>query len=59
MSYKERLKYWAICRLLPNQQWVIIARFHKRSDADGHVEFLQQRMPNLVFKVVFDVVEEE
>jgi hypothetical protein len=36
MTYGERLKYWAIVRLMPNFRWVVVARFHNRSDADGH-----------------------
>lgn len=58
MSYRERLKYWALVRLLPSHQWVVIARFRKRSDANGHLQFLQQQMPDVSFKVVFDVKEE-
>lgn len=56
MTYGERLNCWAIARLLPSQQWVIVARFHKRSDAEGHHQFLCRVLPNVPFKVVFDLV---
>lgn len=57
MTYRERLHYWAIARLLPTQQWAIIARYRSRSDADGHFQFLRRKVPNVLFKVVFDVTK--
>lgn len=57
MTYKESLKPWAVARLLPNGKWVIIGRYHSRSDADGHLQLLRQRVPNLKFSVVFDVLK--
>lgn len=59
MTYQERLNYWAIVRLLPTNQWVVIGRFHKRSDAEGHLQFWQQQVPDEQFKVVFDLQEEQ
>jgi hypothetical protein len=56
MPYAERLHYWAIARLLPNHQWVIVARFHRRSDADGHLRFLHRVMPDIPMRVVFDLL---
>jgi hypothetical protein len=53
-AYGDRLKRWAIARLFPNQQPVIVARFRKRADADGHLRFLQNQMPEAQFTVVFD-----
>jgi hypothetical protein len=58
MTYRERLHYWAIARLLPTQQWIIIARFRNRSDADGHFQFLRRKIPNVQFKVVFDLTNQ-
>jgi hypothetical protein len=55
MTYRERLNCWAIARLLPNQRWIVVARFRNRSDAEGHFQFLQQKMPQIPFKVVFDL----
>ncbi|MEG4276280.1 hypothetical protein QUA62_02085 [Microcoleus sp. MON1_C1] len=54
MTYKQRLCCWAIARLLPTQQWIIVARFRSRSDADGHFQFLRQTIPHVKFEVVFD-----
>jgi hypothetical protein len=45
MAYKDRLKPWAIARQCPNFQWIIIARYKSRSDADGHLLLLRQRVP--------------
>ena len=55
MTYKERLCCWAIARLLPSHQWMIVARFRSRSDADGHFQFLRQTIPHVKFEVVFDL----
>ena len=55
MTYKERLCCWVIARLLPTQQWIIVARFRSRSDADGHFQFLRQTIPHVKFEVVFDL----
>jgi hypothetical protein len=57
MTYKERLKPWAVARLLPNGQWAIVGRYHSRSDADGHLQLLRQRVPNFQFQVVFDLLK--
>lgn len=53
-AYGDRLKRWAIARFLPHQQPVIVARFRKRSDADGHLQFLRHQIPEGRFLVVFD-----
>ncbi|HEY9820577.1 MAG TPA: hypothetical protein V6D35_07330 [Candidatus Sericytochromatia bacterium] len=55
MTDKTYLKPWAVARLRPNLQWIIIARYRSRSDADGHILLLRQRVPNIQFKVVFDL----
>lgn len=55
MAYKTVLKPWAVARQRPNLQWIIIARYKSRSDADGHLLLWRQRVPNIQFKVVFEV----
>jgi hypothetical protein len=55
MPYRDRLNYWAIVCLLPNMQRSLIARYHRRPDADGHLRILQQTMPDQEFIVVFDL----
>ncbi|NJL22277.1 MAG: hypothetical protein HC895_17975 [Leptolyngbyaceae cyanobacterium SM1_3_5] len=58
MTYQQRLKYWAIARFLPSEQWVIVARFYSRSDAEGHFQFLSRNLPSASFRIVFDVLDE-
>ena len=55
MTYKDSLKPWAVMRQGKNLQWIIIARYKSRSDAEGHLLLLRQRVPDLEFKVVFDL----
>ena len=55
MPYKDSLKPWAVVRLGQNLQWIVIARYKSRSDADGHLLLLRQRVPEIEFKVVFDL----
>ncbi len=57
MTYKKCHKPWAVARLLPHGKWVIIGRYHKCSDADGHLQLLRRRVPNMQFKVVFDLAD--
>jgi hypothetical protein len=54
ITYQARLYPWAIARLLPNMQQIIVGRFRRRSDADGHLQCLRQLIPNASFVVVFD-----
>ena len=64
MTYSNRLRHWAVAsqfpkgaivRLLPKMQRIVIKRFRRRSDADEHLQFLQQHIPDGTFIVVFDV----
>lgn len=57
MAYKTVLKPWAVARQSPNLGWTIIARYKSRSDAEGHLLLLKQRVPDIEFKVVFDLLE--
>ncbi|NJN59659.1 MAG: hypothetical protein HC879_20335 [Leptolyngbyaceae cyanobacterium SL_5_9] len=57
MTYRERLTCWAVVRLLPSMQRIVVARFRSRSDADGHLQVLQRMLPTAQFKVVFDLEE--
>ena len=43
MTYRERLTPWILVRFLPGMQRVIVGRFHKRVDAEGHLNFLKQQ----------------
>jgi hypothetical protein len=54
MLYRERLKHWAVVRLLPDMQRRVMARFRSRADADGHLRFLRRNAPDSDFVVVFD-----
>ena len=50
---------FAIARLLPDIQRVIVARFRSRSDADDHLQRLRQLIPDACFVVVFDCQRDE
>jgi hypothetical protein len=55
MPYREQLAPWIVVRLLPKMQRVVVGRYRSRSDADGHLAILRQRIPESEFVVVFDV----
>ena len=59
LGYKDRLNSWAVARLLPDTQRVIVARFRSQSDADGNLRLLRQMTPNARFEVVFDCQRDE
>ncbi|MDF5716297.1 MAG: hypothetical protein PUP93_21055 [Rhizonema sp. NSF051] len=58
-AYKARLNSWAVARLLPDTQRVIVARFRSRSDADGRLQHLHQMLPDSRFEVIFDCQRDE
>ncbi|WP_017651631.1 hypothetical protein [Fortiea contorta] len=35
-------------------QRIVVARFHRRQDADGYLRILRQLMPNVSHVIVFD-----
>lgn len=53
-SYRDRIRHWVIVRSLPDCRYTVVARFRKRSDAEGHLKFLRQRLPKVEFEIVFD-----
>lgn len=53
-TYRERLNYWAIVRLLPDLPPAVVGRFRSRSDADGHLQILTRHHPDDQFVVMFD-----
>ncbi len=59
MTYRDRLNHWAVIRLLPNVQRLVVARFHKRSDADGHAAALKRLVPNGIYIVIFDPIGQD
>jgi hypothetical protein len=58
MTRNKRLSPWVIVRLLPNLRRVIIGRFRRRGDAEGHLQALQRLMPDAEMIVIFDVEDE-
>jgi hypothetical protein len=58
MAYRVRLNHWAVIRLLPKMQRVVMARFKSRSDADGYAVISRRLFPDGTFVVVFDPIGE-
>jgi hypothetical protein len=58
MTYRERLHHWAVIRLLPNAQRLVVARFYVRSDAEGHAATLNRLVPGGIYIVMFDPIDE-
>lgn len=57
MTYSERLKPWAVVRLLSSQHWAVVTRHQKRSDAEGFLRIYQRLFPQGRFEIVFDLTE--
>jgi hypothetical protein len=55
MPYRDRLNPWAVVRLLPCCQRIVVGRFRNRSDADGHLQVLRRLIPQAAFVVLFDM----
>ncbi|NJL21554.1 MAG: hypothetical protein HC895_13225 [Leptolyngbyaceae cyanobacterium SM1_3_5] len=54
MPYRESLHHWIVVRQLSNQQNAIVARFYRRSDAEGNQRFLQLHFPASKYAVMFN-----
>ncbi|MEG5059409.1 hypothetical protein QUB60_15800 [Microcoleus sp. A2-C5] len=50
---------WCIVRQLPNMQRLVVARFHRRGDADGYIQILRRLLPNTKHAIVFDTTGAE
>jgi hypothetical protein len=59
MTYLERLNPWCIIRLFPNMRTLIVGRFRRRVDAEGHLRILKQMIPSVPYEIVFDVMPDE
>jgi hypothetical protein len=59
MTYLERLNPWCIIRSFPNTRSLIVGRFRRRVDAEGHLRILKQMMPTVPFEIMFDLPPEQ
>ncbi|MEM7773693.1 MAG: hypothetical protein AAGA75_27145 [Cyanobacteria bacterium P01_E01_bin.6] len=54
MLYQDRLKKWAIVRMMADAQPVILERFRSIADAEGYLKVLRKQMPREQLILVFD-----
>jgi hypothetical protein len=54
VNYQQKLSPWTIVRIQPDQKRITVARFRRRSDAEGHVNVLKQRVPDAEFAIAFE-----
>jgi len=59
MTYGDKLNPWCIIRPISTVQMRIVARFRRRSDAEGHLQILKRLMPDIPFEIMFDVAPED
>lgn len=59
MTYKNHVHPWCIVRQLPNRQSLLIVRFHRRGDAEAHLQILRSKNPTASYEVIFDVTSEQ
>jgi hypothetical protein len=59
MTYLQRLHPWCIIRPFPNMRTLIVGRFRRQVDAEGHLRILKEIMPSVPFEVVFEVMPDE
>ncbi|MEG4998750.1 hypothetical protein QUB13_13785 [Microcoleus sp. B4-D4] len=56
---KLNIHPWCIVRQLPNMQRLVVARFHRRGDADGYIQILRRLLPATEHAIVFDTTGAE
>ncbi len=54
MTYQEKLSPWTIVRMQPDEQRITVARFRRRSDAEGRLLVLKQMLPKVEFAIAFE-----
>ena len=54
MTYYAKLYPWCIVRSRPDMRSLIIARFRRRSDAEGRLLVLKQMLPKVEFAIAFE-----
>ncbi|MBD2384848.1 hypothetical protein [Cylindrospermum sp. FACHB-282] len=45
---------WSIIRQLPKMQRLVVARFHRRNDAEAYLQILRRLLPTASHGIVFD-----
>lgn len=58
MTYKNKLSPWCIIRPLPDMRYCFIARFRRRTDAEGHLHILRRNNPIASYEIIFDMTPE-
>ncbi|WP_293247107.1 MULTISPECIES: hypothetical protein [unclassified Microcoleus] len=56
---KSHIHPWCIVRQLPNMQRLVVARFHRRGDAEGYIQILRRLVPATKHAIVFDTTGAE
>ena len=51
---KSNTHPWCIIRQLSNMQTIVVARFHRRQDAEGYLQVLRRLVPIVSHVIVFD-----
>lgn len=54
MTDREYVNQWIVVRQLPNSQRIVLGRYRKRSDAEGHLALMRQQMSQGKFAIAFD-----
>ncbi|NJR23219.1 MAG: hypothetical protein HC786_14195 [Richelia sp. CSU_2_1] len=56
---KSNIHPWCIVWQLPNMQRLVVARFHRRGDAEGYLQILRRLLPQTKHAIVFDTTGAE
>jgi hypothetical protein len=56
---KSNTHPWCVVRQLPNLQRQVVARFHRRHDAEAYLQILRQLLPTASHAIVFDSIVEQ
>jgi hypothetical protein len=59
MTYRNHVNPWCIVRQQPNRQSRLIVRFHRRADAEAHLQILRSKNPTASYEVIFDLASEQ
>lgn len=54
MTYAEHFGYWIVVRYVPNVDRIVLGRYRKRAEAEGHLALMRMFSPRGSFAIAYD-----
>ena len=54
MTHSEHFGYWIVVRHLPSSDRIVLGRYRKRAEAEGHFALMRMFSPRGSFAIAYD-----